>query len=100
MLQTITTKIEQVQTVSNMVAVESILSSITQEYLTKYRNEVEMCPKADNYGSQQAWTGKAVRYFIADIHADKLAVWQHIPERFKKTEIYQRLQSSQFITGK
>lgn len=100
MLQTIQNKIEQVQTASNMVAVESILSSITQEYLTKYRNEVEICPKADNCGSQSVWASKAVRYFIADIHADKLTVWQNIPERFKNTAIYQRLKLSQFVTSK
>lgn len=84
-------------TAPNMVEVDGILNSVTEDYITKYANEVEKAPKADIYRSQVKWIGEAVRYFITEIHADKMAIWAAIPERFYRSHIYQRLAVSQFV---
>ena len=83
---------------SNMIEIDALLSSVTADYLTRYANEIQRAP-ATNYGDQSAWISNAVRFFIADIHQDKLAIWHNIPERFKKTAIYHRLSLSQFVTN-
>lgn len=95
----ISEKIAYVKTVPNMVQVEGLLASITADYMTRYANEVERAPAA-HYGTQSAWISKAIRFFIADIHRDKLAIWNNIPDRFKGCTIYQRLAVSQFVTSK
>lgn len=85
-------KVEYVKkSASNMVEVENILDSVTADFITKYANEVEKAPAADIYRSQVAWVGKAVRYFLPEIEADKRAIWAAIPERFQRSHIYQRL---------
>jgi hypothetical protein len=91
-------KINAVKSAPNMVEVEGLLNSITSDYLTRYANEVEKAPQATS-GHQSKWIGNAVRFFIADIHRDKLAIWQHIPERFHSTKFYERLKLSQFVTN-
>jgi len=95
---TLQEKITHCQKAANMVEIEQLLSSVTADYLTRYANEVEKAPSA-NYGTQSTWISKAVRFFIADIHRDKLAIWRNIPERFKTTVIYQRLAVSQFVNS-
>jgi hypothetical protein len=91
-------KIKLIQSAPNMVEIEGLLSSVTAHYLCRYANEVQKAPAPDGYGSQSNWIEKAVRFFIADIHRDKLVLWQHIHPRFHKTAIYQRLAVSQFVT--
>lgn len=91
-------KIACAQKAPNMVEIEGLLSSVTSDYLTRYANEIEKAPTAKIYGEQSKWISNAVRFFIADIHRDKLAIWKNVPDRFKTTAIYKRLQLSQFIT--
>ena len=92
-------KIEYVKNAPNMIEIEGVLNSVTEDYLTKYANEVEKAPASDNYGTQSKWIEKAVRFHIASIHTDKLAIFNAIPARFYKTAIYQRLSVSQFVKG-
>lgn len=92
-------KINQIKNACNMVEIEAVLNSVTSEYLNRYSTEIEKAPNSDNYGSQSKWVEKAVRFFIADIHRDKLGLWQHIDLRFKRTAIYQRLLLSQFLNS-
>lgn len=97
---TLSEKINYVKnSASNMVQVDNLISSVTEDYITKYANEVDKAPSVDIYRSQQKWVGEAVRYFIDEIHADKKAIWDVIPERFHKSHIYKRLALSQFVTA-
>jgi hypothetical protein len=96
-MKTLDEKIAAVKIAPNMVEIESILQSVTSDYLNLYSQKIECAPNADNYGSQSKWIEKAVRFFIANIHADKKTIWQHIPQRFNNTAIYQRLKLSQFV---